>query len=61
MRLMRSSVFSVRNREFVLAARSIGVPPARILRKHVFPNAMAPLLAARRRSASARWWAWRRC
>jgi peptide/nickel transport system permease protein/oligopeptide transport system permease protein len=45
MRLMRSSVFSVRNREFVQAARSVGVPPLRILRKHVFPNAMAPLLA----------------
>jgi oligopeptide transport system permease protein len=45
MRLMRSTVFSVRNREFVLAARSVGVPPLRILRKHVFPNAMAPLLA----------------
>jgi oligopeptide transport system permease protein len=45
MRLMRSTVFSVRNREFVLAARSIGVPPLRILRKHVFPNSMAPLLA----------------
>jgi ABC-type dipeptide/oligopeptide/nickel transport system permease subunit len=45
MRVMRSTVFSVRNREYVLAARSIGVPPLRILRKHVFPNAMAPLLA----------------
>jgi ABC-type dipeptide/oligopeptide/nickel transport system permease subunit len=45
MRLMRSTVFSVRNREYVLAARSIGVPPLRILRRHVFPNAMAPLLA----------------
>jgi len=45
MRIMRSSVFSVRNREYVLAARSVGVPPLRILRKHVFPNAMAPLLA----------------
>jgi oligopeptide transport system permease protein len=45
MRLMRATVFSVRNREYVLAARSIGVPPLRILRKHVFPNAMAPLLA----------------
>ena len=27
MRLMRATVFSVRNREYVLAARSIGVPP----------------------------------
>jgi peptide/nickel transport system permease protein/oligopeptide transport system permease protein len=45
MRLMRASVFSVRNREYVQAARSIGVPPLRILRRHVFPNAMAPLLA----------------
>jgi oligopeptide transport system permease protein len=45
MRVMRSTVFSVRNREYVLAARSVGVPHLRILRKHVFPNAVAPLLA----------------
>ncbi|GAB3925535.1 peptide ABC transporter permease [Microlunatus endophyticus] len=45
MRLMRSTVFSVRNKEYVQAARAIGVPAWRILTRHVFPNAMAPLLA----------------
>ena len=45
MRLMRASVFSVRNKEYVQAARAIGVPSWRILTRHVFPNAMAPLLA----------------
>ncbi|MBO0810891.1 MAG: ABC transporter permease [Microlunatus sp.] len=45
MRLMRSTVFSVRNKEYVQAARAIGVPAWRILTRHVFPNSMAPLLA----------------
>lgn len=45
MRLMRSTVLSVRNKEYVQAARAIGVPAWRILTRHVFPDAMAPLLA----------------
>lgn len=45
MRLMRATVFSVRNKEYVQAARAIGVPAWRILTRHVFPNSMAPLLA----------------
>ena len=44
-RVIRSGALQVMRTEYVLAARSIGVPPVRILRKHVFPNAMAPLLA----------------
>lgn len=45
MRLMRSTVLSVRTREYVLAARALGAGPARIMRRHIFPNSVAPLLA----------------
>lgn len=43
-RLMRSSVLSVRNADYVVAARALGARPARIMLRHVFPNAVAPLL-----------------
>jgi oligopeptide transport system permease protein len=43
-RLMRSSVLSVRGSDYVLAARALGARPARIMVRHVFPNAVAPLL-----------------
>ena len=43
-RLMRARVLSEREREYVLAARCIGARDGRIMRLHVLPNAMAPLL-----------------
>lgn len=43
-RLMRSSVLSVRTSDYVLAARALGARPVRIMVRHVFPNAVAPLL-----------------
>ncbi len=43
-RLARGQVLSLRRREYVEAARSIGVSPARILTRHLLPNAVAPLL-----------------
>ena len=43
-RLMRARVLSEREREYVLAARCIGARDGRIMRRHVLPNAMAPLL-----------------
>ena len=43
-RMMRGQVMSVRNNEYVEAARSIGVPTPRLLMRHVFPNAMAPII-----------------
>jgi peptide/nickel transport system permease protein len=43
-RLMRARVLSEREREYVLAARCIGARDERIMRRHVLPNAMAPLL-----------------
>jgi peptide/nickel transport system permease protein len=43
-RLMRSSVLSERERDYVQAARCIGSPDGRIMFRHVLPNTLAPLL-----------------
>jgi len=43
-RLARASVLSIREREFVTAARSIGVKPARILLRAILPSAVAVLI-----------------
>ena len=43
-RLTRSEVQRFREREFVEAARALGVPASRILRRHLLPLAAAPLL-----------------
>jgi oligopeptide transport system permease protein len=43
-RLMRSTVLSERNKDYVLAARALGATNFRILRKHILPNALAPVV-----------------
>lgn len=43
-RLMRSSVLSERERDYVYAARCIGARDGRIMFMHVLPNTIAPLL-----------------
>lgn len=43
-RLMRGQVLILREREFVQAARSIGSGGGLILRRHLFPNTLSPLL-----------------
>jgi ABC-type dipeptide/oligopeptide/nickel transport system permease subunit len=43
-RLTRSVVISVREREFVLAARSSGVRESRIMTRHVLRNSLAPVI-----------------
>jgi peptide/nickel transport system permease protein len=43
-RLIRSQVLSVRERDFVEAARSIGATTPSILRRHVLPNSIAPII-----------------
>lgn len=45
-RLIRSAVFSIRESEFVLAARVIGASDLRIMIRHVLPNCMAVLIIA---------------
>lgn len=43
-RLLRSDILSVREREYVLAARVIGARDTRIMIRHVLPNAIFPTL-----------------
>jgi peptide/nickel transport system permease protein len=43
-RLARSSVLSLKEMEFVQAARVVGISELRILGQHVFPNTLAPLI-----------------
>jgi len=43
-RTVRGSTLVERNKEYVQAARVIGVTPARILGRHVLPNVMGPVL-----------------
>lgn len=45
MRLMRSSVLQVKPNDYVQAARALGASPLRITRRHILPNAMAPVIA----------------
>jgi len=45
-RITRGQVLLVRELPFIEAARSVGVPPLRIMMRHVLPNIMAPVLVA---------------
>ncbi len=45
-RLVRAEVLSIRETEYVLAARCIGCSDARIIFRHILPNAIAPVLVA---------------
>ena len=43
-RVVRSSVLSLREMEFIEAARAIGANDFRLIRKHIVPNCMAPII-----------------
>jgi oligopeptide transport system permease protein len=43
-RIMRAQVQSLRQQEFVEAAISLGLSPAAIIRRHVVPNALGPII-----------------
>jgi ABC-type dipeptide/oligopeptide/nickel transport system permease subunit len=44
LRLTRAAVLDIRDAEYVLAARSMGVPDLTILRRHVLPNSLGPIV-----------------
>jgi peptide/nickel transport system permease protein len=44
-RLVRGQVLSIKERDFVEAARSIGARPSRLLGRHILPNATAPVIS----------------
>jgi ABC-type dipeptide/oligopeptide/nickel transport system permease subunit len=43
-RLIRGEVLSLREREFILSARVLGMPTGRILAKELLPNLVAPIV-----------------
>ena len=43
-RLTRGQVLAIRAREFIVAARTIGASPLRIVLRHIFPNVMNALI-----------------
>lgn len=43
-RIMRGSVLSTKNKDFVEAARALGATNGKIIRRHVLPNAIAPII-----------------
>ena len=45
-RLVRAQFLSLREKEFVEAARALGVPTARQVVRHVLPNAIGPVIVA---------------
>jgi peptide/nickel transport system permease protein len=45
-RLVRAQVLSLRERDFVMAARSLGAHSSRIIVRHLVPNAVAPVIVA---------------
>ena len=42
-RVVRGEVLTLKERDFVTAARSVGTPPRRIVRRHILPNVLSPL------------------
>ncbi len=45
-RIVRGDVLGLKEREFILAAKSIGTPPSRMILRHVLPNVLSPIMVA---------------
>ena len=45
-RLVRGQFLSLREKEFVEAARMVGASPARIIARHLMPNSLSPVIVA---------------
>ncbi len=45
-RLVRAEFLSLREREFVVAARALGASDARLILRHMLPNALAPVMVS---------------
>lgn len=45
-RLVRGSILSLREREFILASKTLGATDSTIILRHMFPNVIAPMLVA---------------
>jgi peptide/nickel transport system permease protein len=45
-RIVRGQVLALKEREFVLAAQSIGTPSRRVILRHIIPNVISPVMVA---------------
>lgn len=45
-RLVRGQILSIKEQEYILAARTIGASTGRILARHLIPNAMGPIIVS---------------
>ncbi len=45
-RIVRGDVLALKEREFVLAARSIGTPPRRMILRHILPNTLSAIMVS---------------
>ncbi|WP_422393999.1 ABC transporter permease [Pontivivens ytuae] len=45
-RIVRGDVLALKEREFVLAAKSIGTPAYRIILRHILPNVLSPIMVS---------------
>ena len=45
-RIVRGDVLALKQREFVLAAKSVGTPNRRIITRHVLPNVLSPIMVS---------------
>ena len=45
-RIVRAEFLSLKENEYILAARSIGTPTGQIIFRHILPNSMAPIVVA---------------
>ncbi len=45
-RIVRGLFLTLREREFILAGRTIGAPNSRLIFRHILPNALAPVIVA---------------
>lgn len=45
-RLVRGSILSLREREFILASKTLGATDFTIISRHMFPNVLAPILVS---------------
>ena len=43
-RLIRGQILSIKENEYILAARSIGAKPGRIIKKHILPNCLSVII-----------------
>lgn len=45
-RIVRGDVLAIKEREFVLASKSIGTPASRMITRHILPNVLSPIMVS---------------